>query len=228
MLRVSLAFLLAALVVSPAASQPTPGESRPLGRHIPDVEMTDDHGHVFRLGSLGGKPVLLSPIFTRCPHACIMITTSLRDALLAVGEPGIDYEVVTFTFDPDDTLDDLRDYRERHELPEGWRLARADSAELDSVLTAIGFSYTAEPGGFAHTNLVAVLTPDLETSGYLTGIAHDEDDVRRALLTAVAPASLVKKYRPLLIVVAGVAFLTVIVVLAATKRRGPKTGWSVL
>jgi protein SCO1/2 len=220
MSRISLAFLLVALASLPAAAQITPpGGARPVGQPIPDIEMIDDAGRTFRLGSLAGQPVVLSPIFTRCPHACILITTSLREALLAIGEPGVDFEVVTFTFDPEDTLEDLRAYRERYELPESWRVARADSAQLDSVLTAIQFSYTPDPTGFAHSNLLAFLTPALTVSGYVTGIAHEEDEIRRALLTAVAPASLVEKFRPMLIVVAGLAFVTIVVVLAVTKRK---------
>lgn len=220
MLRISLALLLSALVSASAASQPAPPDrARTVGQSIPNVEMIDDGGRAFRLGSLAGKPIVLSPIFTRCPHACIMITTSLREALLAVGEPGVDFEVVTFTFDPEDSLQDLTAYREQHELPDAWRMARADSAQLDSVLTAIQFSYSGEPGGFAHSNLIAILTPELTISGYITGIAHDEEEIRRALLTAVAPASLVEKYRPLMAIVAGLAFLTIVIVLVATRRK---------
>jgi protein SCO1/2 len=224
MLRMLVVFVLAALVAPPVAyAVPSPpNEARVVGRPVPDVELRDDRGQPFRLGSLAGKPLVLNPVFTRCPHVCPMITSSLRDGLLAIGIPGDDYEVVTVSFDPADTVDDLRDYRERLELPDGWRLAIADSAELDTLLSAIDFHYEPLPGGgFAHANVVAVLTPDHHVSGYLHGVTYEESDIRRALLTAVAPPSLVAKFRPLMLAASLLALLAVLVVLWVTKRRRP-------
>ncbi len=224
MLRVFTLLILAVLLAPPVSSQVVhpPDESWTIGRSVPDAVFIDDHGDTLRMSELAGTPVVISPVFTRCPHACVMITTSLRDALLGIGTPGVDYEVVTLTFDPEDTLEDLRNYREQHELPEGWRLARADSAHLDALLSTIDFNYSAVPGGgFAHANLVAVLTPDQHISGYVHGIMYEEDDIRRALLTAVTPASLVDKFKPLMALIALAGLLTMIVVLMVTKRRRP-------
>lgn len=224
--RIIVSFVLAALLAPPAFSQvaPPPDEKQTIGRAVPDVELIADDGRLFALSSLAGKPLVLSPIFTRCPHACIMITTNLRDGLLAIGRPGEDYHVLTLTFDPEDTLESLQEYRERLELPEGWLLARADTLALDSLLDAIDFNYNAFPGGgFTHANVAAVLTPDHRVSGYLDALVVEENDIRRALLTAVAPDSLVEKFKPVIGLVALVGFITVIVVLAVTKRRRPAT-----
>ena len=48
-----------------------------------------------------------------------MITSSLRDAIAAIEGLGESYNVITLSFDPDDTVEDLRAYRERMELPAG-------------------------------------------------------------------------------------------------------------
>lgn len=212
------------LAASPSFSQltPPPDESRAVGRALPDVELTNDRGETFRLSSLEGLPLVLSPVFTRCPHACVMITSSLRDALVAIGPPGDDYNVITLTFDPEDTVGDLRSYRERFELPDGWVLARAEPAALDTLLSTIDFHYSpVAGGGFVHANVVAVITPDLRVSGYVHGLDYSEQAMRRALLSAVTPPSLVDEYKPYMALAAGLALLAVFVTLWATRKRRP-------
>jgi len=219
----ALATLLVAGAASRAGAQTVfrPDASRVLGHPVPDVTLVDDAGASFSISALAGKPVVLSPIFTRCPHACVMITTSLRDALLAIGAPGQAYEILTVTFDPADTEEDLRAYRERMELPPGWRMARGASAQIDSLLSAIDFQTVAlERGGFAHANAVAVLAPDLTVSGFVHGLAYEERDLRLALARAAAPESLVHRYRPLLAGVALAATLALVLTLVLTRRRG--------
>lgn len=212
---------MAALPAFPQVNTP-PDEAKAVGRALPDVELTDDHGESFALSSLAGEPLVLSPVFTSCPYACVKITSSLRDALIAIGSPGVDYHVVTLTFDPGDTVEDLHNYRQRFDLPPGWILARADSAALDTLLSTIDFHYSAVPGGgFLHANVVTVTTPDLRISGYVHGLDYTEDAMRRALLSAVTPASLVAKYRPYMALAAGLALAAVFIVLWATRRRGP-------
>jgi protein SCO1/2 len=220
---IALATLLAAAVASrgDAQSMFRPDASRVRGRPVPDVALIDDAGAPFRLGALAGKPLVLSPIFTRCPHACVMITTSLRDALVPIGAPGQAYEVLTVTFDPADTEEDLRAYRERMELPPGWHMARGAREQIDSLLAAIDFHTVAlEDGGFAHANAVAVLAPDLTVSGFVHGLAYDEGELRLALARAAAPESLVRRYRPLLAGVAVVAAAALVLTLILTRRRG--------
>lgn len=227
MSRIVLFFLTAALLfvsaAPPVLSQrmERPDEARTIGAAVPDVVLTDDQGREFHLASLRGKPLVLSPIFTTCPHACQMITSGLRESLLDIGPPGDSYEVITLTFDPADSLSVLRDYREARELPDGWILARADSAALDTLFDAVDFNYAPVSGGFLHANIVAVLTPDHRVSGYLYGLAYEEGEVRRALLSAVTPDSLVESFRP---VIAGAALLALVItlgVLWATRRRKP-------
>jgi protein SCO1/2 len=225
--RASVAALLITLAAPLAFAQPTPApdEARTIGQPVPNVRLTADDGHVFALDSLAGKPVVLSPIFTRCPHACQMITSSLRESLLAIDPPGDSYNVITLTFDPADSLEVLREFRHNHDLPPAWIVARAEPAALDTLLGAIDFNYApvAGGGGFLHANVVAILTPDLHISGYVRGIGYTEDEVRHALLSAVTPDSLVEEFKPLIAAVAGLALLAVLVVLWATRKRGGET-----
>ena len=91
---------------------------------------------------------------------------------------------------------------------------------METLLRAIDFNYSAvSGGGFLHANVVAVMTPDHQVSGFVHGIAYEEEELRRALLSAVTPASLVETFKPLIAVVAVLALLVTLIVLWGTQRR---------
>lgn len=199
-----------------------PDESATLGKHVADAELINDRGESFRLSDLAGKPLLISPVFLRCPHACPTMTDNLRARLADIGVPGERYNMLTVSFDPADSAEDLRAYRSEHDLPDGWVLAVADSGGVDSLLASLDFNYAPGVGGFAHANLVAVLTPDLEVSGYLYGLTYEDRQIRAALMTASSGPSLVSKYRPLILIAMALSALAVAFALIATGKRSPR------
>ena len=51
-----------------------------------------------------GKPVLLAPVYYRCPMLCTEILSGMESALKVVSlNPGKDFEVIALSFDPKDT-----------------------------------------------------------------------------------------------------------------------------
>lgn len=207
--------------LSTAQTSMRPDESVTIGKPALDVQFTDENGETFRLSDLRGKPVIVSPIFTSCPHTCTMITSSLREALTAISKPGGKYEVLTVSFDPADTPEDLKAYKKEHLLPAGWKLAVGEGDAMNAFLASLDFRYSAEDtGGFVHANLVAVLTPDQHISEYVYAIMFEEQSMRTALQTAVTGTSLVKKFRGWILAAAiGGAVLTALTVLATKTRR---------
>ncbi len=213
------AALVTALAVRAWAQVP-PDEKKAIGTQMPDVTFIADNDSTFRLSAMWGKPVIVSPIFTSCPSACPMITESLRDALREVGEPGVGYEVLTVSFDPADDSAAMRAYRERMGLPKGWRLATASAGDLATFLNAIDFHVTAlDEGGFAHPNLVVVLGPDLKVASYVNGVMFESADLNAALEAASRKASLVTRFRPLLLLVSVMGAVATLWTLYATRRR---------
>jgi cytochrome oxidase Cu insertion factor (SCO1/SenC/PrrC family) len=213
--------VLTGAAIAFAQTPPRPDEAHTIGERLPDTQLIDEHGGTFNLRSLEGKPLIISPIFTSCPHICGMITSSLRDGVTAIGEPGEKYNVLTVSFDAADTPESMREYRERLDLPDHWVLATATPEQLGPLLRTLDFNFSALPeGGFAHANLIAVTTPDQKISSYVYGVEFEQDDLRGALQTAVTGTSLVKKYRGW---IAGFALvgclITVIVVLTTSNRR---------
>jgi protein SCO1/2 len=215
------------LAVSAASAQVVlpPDEKRTRGQPVPDVTLVGEDSVSFALSTLAGRPVIVSPIFTSCPHTCAYITESLRDALATIGEPGMGYHVLTVSFDPADGPAQLRAYRERLKLPAGWKLAVASPENLSRLLDAIDFHYAPlSEGGFAHANAIAVLTPMLRVSGYEHGIMYEAQAIRRALEVAADEASFVRHYRPwiLLAGVLGLAAMTLVIFATrASSRKKP-------
>jgi protein SCO1/2 len=209
---------LAALAGAQAIQRPDLERIR--GNVVPDVELIGEDGTAFRLSSLSGKPILVSPIFTRCPATCSEITGSLRDALATIGEPAVGYQVLTLSFDPADGPAELRAYREQLALPAGWKLAAATPENLAALLDALDFQYAPlAEGGFAHANAVAVLSPALAVSGTLNGVVFEEAEVRAALERAADDASLIRHYRPWILLVGVLALATTALVLVVTKKK---------
>jgi protein SCO1/2 len=224
MIRAMCIAVLAGALAAPAvrAQQPVtpPDISRTRGHLVPNVDLIAEDSTTFHFAILQGKPIIISPIFTSCPHTCSFITSSLRDALAEIGEPGVGYEVLTVSFDPADGPAQLRAYRERLELPAGWRLAVATPENLTALLDAIDFHYISmEGGGFAHANVITIVDPEMKVAGYMHGVMYDPGDLRKELERAVRGTSLVYKARPLLFVIGVLGVIVMTVVLVATGRK---------
>lgn len=209
-------------IATAAFSVPAPPDLAAIkGNRVPDVELRDENGATFHLSDLGGKPILINPIFTRCPHVCPVITSGLAATLTHTAAPGTHYEALTVSFDPHDTPKDLAHYRKKLGLPRGWRLGVADARNRKMLLDAIDFHVEpVEGGGFAHPNVVVVLSGNLRVSGLLHGVVFPEKDVRHALQYATTGDSLVARFRPLIAAVMALSILTVLITLWATRKRG--------
>jgi len=200
-----------------------PDESRTLGVPVADAVFVDAQGSALAVRSLAGRPVVVSPIFTRCHHTCPTITASLKRAVARVGVPGEDFEVLSVSFDVSDTPEDLARYRARMDLPEAWKLARADGEALLPFLDSIDFRFISSPdGGFTHPNLVVVLSPELTVSKYLYGTAFEPDDLRAALALARGEGSALHRFAPYLFAVGvpGALLAAFAVALLISRARG--------
>lgn len=190
------------------------------GHTVPDVELTRADSTTFHLSDLAGKPLILNPIFTRCPAACPAITSSLRDALKGIGAPGVGYNVLTISFDPADGPAAMRRYKEHLKLPDGWILATATPANLKTLLDAIDYHVApVDGGGFAHPNVVIVLSPTLIISGYVNGIEYEPSEIRAALEQAARTGSLLERVRPYLLVITVLMILIALFVIGSTRKR---------
>lgn len=165
-----------------------PNERNTLGRNVPDVRLFDSKGRQFNLKDIiDGKPLIISPVYTRCTTACFTITDNLRDAVARTEGLGKDFRVISLSFDKRDSKEDLEKFRKQWALDGiNWIAAAGEESEIKKILDAVDFHYTfdSDTGEFLHSNLVVVLTPDLRISRYLHGIQPRERDLRLSVMEA--------------------------------------------
>ncbi len=190
-----------------------PNESRTLGKPVPDVILVDSRGKEFHLYDLKGKPVILSPIYTHCTSACPIITENLKDTVKLFGKPGKDFYILSITFDPKDSVQDLKRFQEKHKLGEGWKVVLVkDKSQLFKLLDAIDFRFATLPNReFVHPNLIVFLDKNLIIRKYLYGVTFDKLEFANALRIAKGEIALPEKFRGHLFLVGMLGFVGTVV-----------------
>jgi protein SCO1/2 len=167
-----------------------PGNAVPL-----DAIFRDERGSPITLRqAAGGKPIVLAPVYYRCPQICTMVLNGLLVGLKGLGpRVGDGFVVVAFSFDPreDAALAAAKKaaYLKRYDRPgaeQDWRFLTGERASIDSVCAAVGFryAYDAARDQYAHASALIVLTPDGRVSRYFFGIEYPSRDLRLAIAEA--------------------------------------------
>ena len=117
--------------------------------------------------------MVLLPIYTRCPNACIANVDQLKTALSESSADPRQFRVLLFSFDVTDTPEKLVAYRTREKIPLGWFVGTGNQQNIDALVESIGFQY-----GRAGTRVYAPECCAL--SRFQT--SHREMDLRNGLL----------------------------------------------
>jgi protein SCO1/2 len=137
----------------------------------------------------GDKPILLSIAYYKCPMLCGL---SLRNVASAVHDislrPGVDYRLVTVSFDPTDGSVDAESMRKNTTaaFADVWPFWTGGQEPIDALLVSLGVRLFRDPasGQFAHPSVFFVLTPEGRISRYLYGVDVPNRDVKLALIEA--------------------------------------------
>jgi protein SCO1/2 len=163
--RLTLAALVLALpFASTAAAQDRraapPDEDRLLNAAVPDVAITTSAGQTVSLLEVaGGRPVLLSFVFTRCAGVCSPFLRSWR----AADRARSDYARVVLSFDPRDTTADMATLADHLALDpaerDDWVFAVAERDDLRRLADATGFWWEWDDSRqqFDHPALIAAV-----------------------------------------------------------------------
>ena len=173
------------------------GIDQRLNQQLPlDVNLKDEYGRDVKLRDFfkAGKPVILAPVYYRCPMLCTQILNGVAGTLKAVTlNPGQDFEVVAVSFDPKDTpeiaAEKKKMYVKRYGRPNaanGWHLLTGSEAEVKQLMDAAGYHYRYDPktDQYAHASGIMVATPEGRLSRYFYGIEYSPRDVRLGLVEA--------------------------------------------
>ncbi len=178
------------------AAMPDVGVKEMLGKGIPlETSFLDHTGRKVQLKDyFHGKPVILSLAYYGCPMLCNLVTTGIKDGINGVPyELGKDYEVVSLSFDPEDTPEIAAKFRNKYvsslrnpKTGSGWHFLTGAPDSVKLVADAVGFQYKRDKktGEFAHGAVIIVLMPDGKVSRYLYGIEFKPIDLKLSLIEA--------------------------------------------
>jgi protein SCO1/2 len=157
----------------------------------------DESGRVVRLGQyFGSRPVIVNLVYYECPLLCNVALNGLLQGMEGLPfDAGDKYEVVTISFNPNDTpalaAAKKKTYLRRYSRPsgaEGWHFLTGKTDAIQRVAQAIGFRYFYDEKSalYVHAAGLVVATPDGRLARYLFGVDYAPQDLRLALVEASA------------------------------------------
>jgi protein SCO1 len=165
-----------------------------------DLQFKDEAGKTVRLGDFfkPGRPVVLNLVYYTCPMLCGEELAGLSSALGVLKfTPGNEYEVVTVSFNPDDTpegasakkkvyIDRMNERLEKKTDGAGWHFLTGQPAEIQQLADAVGFHYKrdARTGQFIHSAAIMLATPQGKLAQYYYGVEFSPKDIRLGLIEA--------------------------------------------
>lgn len=149
-----------------------------------DARFTDDAGRPIALGSLRGRPVVLTMFYSSCGYACPLLVSDMariRELLPTGLRDEVAFVLVSFDV-ARDTPPVLRAYRETRHLDAQWFLLHGADADVRELAALLGVKYKQEAdGNFAHSNLLTVLNREGEVVHQRTGLKDGHAEAAAAL-----------------------------------------------
>jgi len=178
-------FSYAQAVINPAAKDGDVeiGVVEHLDEYLPDsISLINEQGEQVWLSDIIDKPTVINFVYYRCPGIC----SPLMEAVASVMDkselvPGVDYQVLTISFDPRETIDLgirkktnylhlMNNPQKIEEAKMGWRFFVSDSASIIKATKATGFKYKKTGNDFLHAASLTVTSPDGKITRYLNGM----------------------------------------------------------
>jgi len=114
-------------------------------QHLPNIPLISHQGERvhFYNDLIKDKAVTLNFFYTHCDEICPLVTANLAKVQKLLGsQVGRDIHMYSFTLKPEqDTLDDIRRYRQKFDAGPGWTFFTAKSSDMEKLRKAIGFTY---------------------------------------------------------------------------------------
>lgn len=194
-------FIIALMPLGAVAEEQAPdgapevGIIEHLGGKIPlDVTLMNEEGQQVKVGDVIDKPVILNFVYYTCPGICSPLLNSLTKTLdKMLLKPGEDYEVLTVSFDPNDTPEIAKakkaNYlglmeRQTDYPPEAWHWMTGSEEEVRRLTDAVGFGYMKQDGEYIHSGAIMAIADDGKIIRYLYGTEFLPFDVKLAISEA--------------------------------------------
>lgn len=187
-----------AAFAQPESPQKEIGFDQNLGQQVPlDLQFRDENGDVVHLKDyFGSKPVVLMPVYYKCPMLCGLelngLVRCLRGLHMSTGmKANQDFTILTYSIDPRETpglaANKRKQYLAQYQCPEandGWHFLTGDEENIQKLNQVIGFRTKYDPATeqYAHAAGFVVCTPDGMLSRYLYGVDFAPKDLRLAVV----------------------------------------------
>lgn len=153
-----------------------------------DPTFTDDTGKLFALGSLRGRPVVLTMFFASCGYACPLTVTDML-AIQGRLPAGLRDQAVFVLVSFDgarDTSEVLAKYRAQRALGGQWLLLHGGDDAVRELAALLGVKFKPEAdGAFSHSNLVTILNAEGAIVHQRAGLAGGLDEAAAALVATI-------------------------------------------
>jgi len=168
------------------------GVEEKLGNYLPSAEFTDSEGNRVNLRDMADIPMILLPIYYRCPDVCNMLQGSMASILPDVKlTPGKEIKVVSLSFDPRETPRDAARAKRNYTTITGdgfpadqWTFLTGDARAIDAALDAIGYTVQKQGGLWAHPVAAVAVAPGGKVVRYLYGTTFLPFDITMAGMEA--------------------------------------------
>jgi protein SCO1/2 len=175
-------FLFFGIYVSFSQLGEDPNIDEKLGEFVPlDIKFTNSDGSETTIGELmNDKPVVLSLVYYKCPGICAPLLNEEAAVVQKVDlEPGIDYNMITVSFNPDDTPTLAKNKKknyfngmDRKINPDSWNWLVGSEESIRELTKAVGFQYTKDSlreneNDYVHAGALVFLSPKGKVTRYL-------------------------------------------------------------
>lgn len=169
------------------------GIEEKLNAQLPmDMEFVNSDGKTYKLKDIFDKPVLLTFVYYGCPGICSPLLGEVAEKVNEIDlKPGIDYKLVTISFNHREDSEIARVWRDRYysvvkkELGENdWMFFTGDSQKIRQITDIAGFYFKPDGIDYIHAGALFAVTPEGKISRYLFGTDFNPFDVKMALIDA--------------------------------------------
>ncbi len=176
-----------------------PNEDQRQGDLLPEIIfLNEDDKKVSLKDTAQSRPLLLVPFYAHCKSTCPLNVAHLKDVLKDDTHGG-DYGVILFSFNPNDTAGDLKDFRRALQIPSTWSILRATPNDTHLLTEALDFRYMSQGNtDFIHSNIIIVLSPGLRIIKFIRGLGYTINTVDEAIREARQFGNQIYRYFPLI------------------------------
>lgn len=156
-----------------------------------DIYLINENNERVCLTDLIDKPTVINWVYFRCPGICSPLMEGLARVMDESDmKPGIDYQVLTISFDPRETIDlgvrkkvnYLNLVNKKDEIAKGWHFFVSDSASIAKGTDATGFKYKKAGNDFTHAASICMVSPKGKITRYLNGVNFLPFDFKMAVI----------------------------------------------